>query len=70
MQRGIPVNSIAAVARRTRTGMGRCQGAFCGSRVKEIIARELNIPPAAVPEREAPSSTLVQRAKRLDILKL
>ena len=24
--------------------MGRCQGGFCGPRVQEIIARELNIP--------------------------
>ncbi len=23
--------------------MGRCQGGFCGPRVQEIIARELNI---------------------------
>ena len=29
------------VKRRTRAGMGRCQGGFCGSKVVEILAREL-----------------------------
>lgn len=36
--------TVDAVKRRTRAGMGRCQGGFCGPRVMEIIARELNIP--------------------------
>ncbi len=29
---------------RTRLGMGRCQGGFCGPRVLGILARELNLP--------------------------
>jgi len=33
--------SIDAIKRRTRAGMGRCQGGFCQSRVLEILAREL-----------------------------
>lgn len=33
--------SIDAVKRRTRAGMGRCQGGFCQPRVLEILAREL-----------------------------
>ena len=32
------------VKRRTRAGMGRCQGGFCTPRVMEIIAREAEIP--------------------------
>ena len=36
--------TVDAVKRRTRAGMGRCQGSFCGPRVMEIISRELNIP--------------------------
>ncbi|MEG2017682.1 MAG: NAD(P)/FAD-dependent oxidoreductase [Clostridium sp.] len=36
--------SLDGVKRRCRPGMGRCQGGFCGPRVQEIIARELNIP--------------------------
>ena len=40
----IPATSIDAVKRRSRAGMGRCQGGFCGPRVLEIIANELKIP--------------------------
>lgn len=40
----IPATTIDAVKRRTRAGMGRCQGGFCGPRVLEIISRELDIP--------------------------
>lgn len=36
--------SVDAVKRRTRSGMGRCQGGFCAPTVAEILARELNIP--------------------------
>ena len=35
---------VDGVKRRTRAGMGRCQGGFCGSKVVEILARELNMP--------------------------
>lgn len=70
MQRGIPVTSLAAVSRRTRAGMGSCQGAFCGPRVRQLLARELNIPPVEVGDRDEPSSTLAQRAKRMDMLKM
>jgi len=40
----IPATNMDAVKRRTRVGMGRCQGSFCGSRVAAIIADELGIP--------------------------
>ncbi len=40
--------TVDGVKRRTRAGMGRCQGGFCGPRVTQIIARELNIPVTAV----------------------
>lgn len=32
--------SVDAIKRRTRAGMGRCQGGFCQPRVLEILARE------------------------------
>ena len=35
---------VDGVKRRTRSGMGRCQGGFCSSMVVEILSRELNIP--------------------------
>ncbi|MBP2654465.1 MAG: lhgO [Firmicutes bacterium] len=40
--------TVDGVKRRTRAGMGRCQGGFCGPRVTAILARELNIPITAV----------------------
>jgi len=43
IHRNIPISSTDAIKRRTRAGMGTCQGNFCRSRVKAIIARELNI---------------------------
>ncbi|MBE6950474.1 MAG: NAD(P)/FAD-dependent oxidoreductase [Ruminococcaceae bacterium] len=36
--------SVDGVKRRTRAGMGRCQGGFCSPRVLEILSRELGIP--------------------------
>lgn len=36
--------TMDGVKRRTRAGMGRCQGGFCGPRVAGILAGELNIP--------------------------
>ena len=50
IHRPIPAVSIDAVKRRCNAGMGRCQGGFCGPRVQEIIARELNIPLEDVPQ--------------------
>lgn len=35
---------IDGVKRRTRSGMGRCQGGFCMPAVAEILAREMNVP--------------------------
>lgn len=44
IHRPIPAHTSDMVKRRTRSGMGRCQGGFCHTKVAEIIARELNIP--------------------------
>ncbi|HWR29334.1 MAG TPA: NAD(P)/FAD-dependent oxidoreductase [Negativicutes bacterium] len=70
LHRGIPVQSLDAVRRRTRAGQGMCQGAFCGPRVRKLIAEELGISPEAVTARGAGSSQLAQRAKRIQIVKL
>ncbi len=44
----LQATTVDAVKRRTRAGMGRCQGGFCGARVVEILAKELNIPYTSV----------------------
>ena len=36
----VPPTSVDGIKRRTRAGMGRCQGGFCQPRVLEILARE------------------------------
>src|SRR5690554_1343857 len=43
IRRPLGARDLDGVKRRTRAGMGRCQGGFCGPRVTEILARELNI---------------------------
>ncbi len=47
IRRPCGARTVDGVKRRTRAGMGRCQGGFCGPRVIEILSRELDIP---VPE--------------------
>lgn len=51
LSRGIEVKTIDGVKRRTRAGQGMCQGGFCGSRVKELIASYYQIPEDKVSQR-------------------
>ena len=44
IRRPVGARSIDAVKRRTRAGMGRCQGGFCLPRVASIISEETGIP--------------------------
>ena len=43
IRRNPKATTIDGVKRRTRCGMGRCQGGFCQSRVAEILSKELGI---------------------------
>ena len=43
IRRPVGARNIDAVKRRTRAGMGRCQGGFCSPRVMEILAEELGM---------------------------
>jgi len=63
LHRGIPAKSIDAVKRRTRAGMGRCQGGFCMPRVLEIISRDANIERELVTKSGGKSFILSGRAK-------
>jgi len=51
--------SLDGIKRRTRAGMGRCQGGFCFSKVMEIIARERNISIDEVVKESANSRIIV-----------
>lgn len=44
LEQGISLKTVDAVKRRTRAGMGRCQGMFCRSRVAGILAKDQGIP--------------------------
>ena len=59
----IPATSVDAVKRRSRAGMGRCQGGFCGPKVLEIISRELNIPMTEVTLKGGESKILTKDSR-------
>lgn len=44
LHRPVPARSVDGVKRRTRAGMGRCQGGFCSPRVMQMISEETGIP--------------------------
>ena len=55
--------TVDGVKRRCRPGMGRCQGGFCGPRVVELIARELNKDYTEVYQEKEGSYILLDRTK-------
>jgi glycerol-3-phosphate dehydrogenase len=59
----VPATNMDGVKRRTRTGMGRCQGGFCHDRVAAILARELGIPITAVTKDGEGSPVFLGKAK-------
>ncbi len=58
-----PAKDIDAVKRRTRAGMGRCQGGFCMPSVCEILAREWNLAENEVTKKGGNSYILTGRTK-------
>ena len=54
---------VDGVKRRTRAGMGRCQGGFCGAKVLEILSRELGIPEEEVTKFGGKSNILYEKTK-------
>lgn len=59
----IPGTTIDGIKRRTRAGMGRCQGGFCGPKVLEIVARELDKPLTEVTLKGADSYILLKESR-------
>lgn len=54
---------IDGVKRRTRAGMGRCQGGFCSSKVLDILARELDLPKTEITKFGRNSKILFNKTK-------
>jgi len=60
----IPPCSVDGVKRRAGTGMGRCQGGFCGPRVVDILARELKKNPMEILQDGKGSQILLSETKK------
>ncbi len=58
-----PALTVDAVKRRTRSGMGRCQGGFCGTYVMELIARERGIALEDVTKSGGSSRVVIGKTK-------
>lgn len=59
----IPPRSVDGVKRRAGSGLGRCQGGFCGPRVVELLCRELGYDPGEILQDRAGSYMLVEETK-------
>lgn len=63
IRRPAGARNLDAVKRRTRAGMGRCQGGFCSGRIMEILSKELGIPLDEVTKMGEGSNILAGRTK-------
>ncbi|OQB24318.1 MAG: L-2-hydroxyglutarate oxidase LhgO [Firmicutes bacterium ADurb.Bin182] len=59
----IPPQSIDGVKRRTGSGLGRCQGGFCGPKILSIIAREKKQEPVEILQDKAGTFVLTDETK-------
>lgn len=56
-----PARDMDGVKRRTRSGMGRCQGGFCGPYVMQLLAQEMGVPMQEVTKSGAGSYMVTER---------
>lgn len=63
VKRSFGTVSLDGIKRRCRPGSGRCQGGFCGPKVAEIIARELNKDLTEVNQEKEGSYILLGKTK-------
>jgi glycerol-3-phosphate dehydrogenase len=56
-----PARDVDGVKRRTRSGMGRCQGGFCGPYVMELLAREMGVPMEQITKNGGASNMVIGR---------
>lgn len=63
IHRTIGAVNLDALKRRTRLGMGRCQGGFCTCRAVELLSGELGIPMEEVTKAGAESRLLAGKIK-------
>jgi glycerol-3-phosphate dehydrogenase len=63
IKRNVGATTMDGVKRRCRAGMGRCQSGFCGPKVQQIIARELNKPLEEIVLEKNSSYILIGKTK-------
>lgn len=61
IRRNPPATDIDGVKRRTRSGMGRCQGGFCMPYVMRLLAEENGVPMASVTKKGDGSEPITGR---------
>ena len=54
----VGARTVDGIKKRVRPGGGRCQGGFCGPRVIQILARELNLEPEEI-KKDNPGSYIL-----------
>lgn len=59
----LAINNLDAIKRRTRAGMGRCQGGFCWMRLLDIIADECGLTLTQVTKSGGQTNILIEKNK-------
>ena len=65
IHRPLGAKSLDGIKRRTRAGMGRCQGGFCSPKVMELLKRELGLSMMELTKCGGKSHLIVGRNKEL-----
>ena len=63
IRRPMGATTVDGVKRRTRAGMGRCQGGFCMPRVTDLLARERKCDPCEIRKFDKESVLLIGKTK-------
>ena len=64
IERTLGKPTLDGVKRRTRAGMGRCQGGFCAPRVMELIAQYGGVPMEKITKNGGASRLIVGRTRK------
>ena len=65
INRPLGARDVDSVKRRTRSGMGRCQGGFCAPQITAILARELKAPMTEITKAGPGTELLVGRNREI-----
>lgn len=65
IRRPLGATSLDGVKKRTRAGMGGCQGGFCSASILSILSDELNIPLTDVLKSSENSNLLIGKVKEI-----